>query len=225
MLFDLRGRRRRFEQATYLTLAVLMGGGLVFFGIGGNTSGGLLDAFKGGGGGGNGNSELNKRIDRNEKVLRRSPRNAVVLKDLVRDEYQLATAQTQPNSVGFPKSAQDELRKADAYWQRYLGAEKSKPDPSLATVALQVYDVTALNKPKQAEGAASIIAEHDGTSASYIRLIQYATLASDKRTADLAGVKAVDLAPKGEKKNVQAQVKQAKKVQSGAGSQGGATTP
>jgi len=51
MLFDLRGRgRRRTIQAIYVTLAVLMGGGLVFFGIGGNTSGGLFDAFKGGSG-------------------------------------------------------------------------------------------------------------------------------------------------------------------------------
>ena len=42
MLFDLRGRRRRAVQATYLTLAVLMGGGLVLFGIGGDVSGGLV---------------------------------------------------------------------------------------------------------------------------------------------------------------------------------------
>ena len=34
MLFDLQGKRRRVVQATYLTLALLMGGGLVFFGIG-----------------------------------------------------------------------------------------------------------------------------------------------------------------------------------------------
>ena len=47
MLFDLRGRgRRRAVQAIYLGLAILMGGGLVLFGIGGATSGGLLDAFK-----------------------------------------------------------------------------------------------------------------------------------------------------------------------------------
>src|SRR5256886_6259674 len=55
MLFDLRGRgRRRTIQAIYVTLAILMGGGLVFFGIGGNTSGGLFDAFKSGGRGGGG---------------------------------------------------------------------------------------------------------------------------------------------------------------------------
>ena len=77
MLFDLRGRRRRAVQATYLTLAVLMGGGLVFFGIGGSVSGGLLDAFKSG----NGNNSnvggaVQKRNDRNkgQSALRANPR-------------------------------------------------------------------------------------------------------------------------------------------------------
>ena len=42
MLFDLRGRgRRRSVQTIYVALAVLMGGGLIFFGIGGSVSGGL----------------------------------------------------------------------------------------------------------------------------------------------------------------------------------------
>jgi hypothetical protein len=36
MLFDLRGRRRRVVQVTYLMLALLLGGGLVLFGIGGS---------------------------------------------------------------------------------------------------------------------------------------------------------------------------------------------
>ena len=53
MLFDLRGRgRRRTVKTIYVGLALLMGGGLVLFGIGGHTSGGLFDAFSGGGGGG-----------------------------------------------------------------------------------------------------------------------------------------------------------------------------
>ena len=51
MLFDLRGRgRRRTVQVIYLSLAILMGGGLVLFGIGGATSGGLFDAIGGSGG-------------------------------------------------------------------------------------------------------------------------------------------------------------------------------
>src|ERR687884_171845 len=46
MLFDLRGAgRRKTIQMVYILLAVLMGGGLVLFGIGGSVSGGLIDAI------------------------------------------------------------------------------------------------------------------------------------------------------------------------------------
>jgi hypothetical protein len=223
MLFDLRGRRRRAVQGTYLLLALLMGGGLVLFGIGGDVSGGLFDAFSGSGrgGGGGGNGAIEKRIERSEKRLAANPRDTVALKSLVRDEYQLATAQTQPSSVGFPKEAKDELQKAGGYWERYLAAEKGRPDPSLASVALQVFDVTALNKPKQAKEAAAIIAGAQETPANYIRLVQYAALAGDTRTANLAGKKAVDLAPRSERSTVRAQVQQAKNPQGATGAQQG----
>ena len=55
MLFDLRGSgRRRVVKIVYITLAFLMGGGLVLFGIGGGGAlpGGLVDAITEGGGGG-----------------------------------------------------------------------------------------------------------------------------------------------------------------------------
>src|SRR5438067_5427557 len=59
MLFDLRSRgRRRTVQAVYLGLAVLMGGGLVLFGVGaGNGFGGILNAFTG-----NGSSGAQKQV-------------------------------------------------------------------------------------------------------------------------------------------------------------------
>ena len=214
MLFDLRGKRRRAVQATYLTLAVLMGGGLVFFGIGGDVSGGLLDAFKGGNNNdSNVNSAVQKRIDRNRERLRANPQSKPVLKELVRDEYGLATAQTSSNSTAFPKEARDELRGSAAYWQRYLQAEKGEPDADLARVALQVYDVNALNKPKAAQNAAQIVARADNDAPSYLRLVQYSTLAKDKRTADLAAKKAVDLAPKADRATVKQQAEQFKNPQ------------
>src|SRR5512132_2401536 len=101
MLFDLRGRRRRAVQGTYLLLALLMGGGLVLFGVGGDVSGGLLDAFKGGGGP-SANSAFQDRIDKQEERLQANPRNEQVLKNLVRDYYSLATSQRQSGSPGFP---------------------------------------------------------------------------------------------------------------------------
>src|ERR671926_99017 len=100
MLFDLRGRRRRAVQGTYLLLALLMGGGLVLFGVGGDVSGGLLDAFKGGGGS-SGDSVLQGRIDKQEKRLQAHPKNEAILQNLVRDYYTQAT-QTRQSGASFP---------------------------------------------------------------------------------------------------------------------------
>jgi len=52
--------------------------------------------------------------------------------------------------------------------------------------------------------------------------VQYAALAKDTRTADLAGQKAIDLAPAAQRKQVRAQVKQLKQAQAQQGAQGGA---
>ena len=60
MLFDLRGSgRRRVVKVVYITLAFLMGGGLVLFGIGGGGAlpGGLVDAITQGGSGGDDNAD------------------------------------------------------------------------------------------------------------------------------------------------------------------------
>jgi hypothetical protein len=210
MLFDLRGRRRRAVQGTYLVLALLMGGGLVLFGVGSNVSGGLLDAFKGGGGS-SGNSALNDRIDKQEKRLQTSPRNVVLLQSLVRDYYAKAT-EARPSGAGtFPADAKDDLRKAGAYWNRYASVA-DKPNPATAGFALQIYDTGALNQPKEAQKAASILAQAGNDAASYLRLVSYAARAGDTRTANLAGQKAIDLAPKAQKKLVKQQVEALKKA-------------
>ena len=126
----------------------------------------------------------------------------------MRDEFQLAGSQVTQGAASYPKEARDELSRAGGYWQRYLKLQKGDPNPDLARVALQVYDVSALNKPKDAQQAAQIVAKADNDASSYLRLVQYSTLAGDKRTADLAAQKAVDVAPKAERKAVKAQAKQ-----------------
>src|SRR5207245_936966 len=45
MLFDLKGKRRRTVQVTYVGLAFLMAAGLIGAGIGCGTSGGIFDLF------------------------------------------------------------------------------------------------------------------------------------------------------------------------------------
>lgn len=209
MLFDLRGRRRRVVQGTYLMLALLLGGGLVLFGIGGEVSGGLLNAFEGGGGGST-DSALQDRVERQEERLQQNPRDERALQNLVRDYYSLATTQRESGTVGFPEEAKDELRKAGSYWQRYADAAET-PSAATAGYALQVYDQGALNQPKEAQRAATILAERANDAVSYLRLVEIATLAGDTRTADLAAQKAVDLAPKSQKKAIEQQAELLKK--------------
>ena len=206
MLFDLRGRRRRVVQVVYLMLALLLGGGLVLFGIGGDVSGGLVDAFRGGGGGQSTDSALEDRVDRQEERLRANPGNEQVLQNLVRDYYSLAVSQRESGAAGFPPDARDDLRKAGSYWQRYEQAA-DEPNADTARYALQVYDEGALNRPKEAQTAAAIIAREANDTVSYLNLVQIAVRAGDTRTADLAGQKAIELAPKAQKKAVQQQVK------------------
>src|SRR6266511_5298033 len=104
MLFDLKGKRRRAVQATYLTLAILMGGGLVLFGIGGDVSGGLFDAI-GGGSGGSGNALVNKRLEAAEKRAEANPRDPAPLQEIIRTSYQLAAQDADEQTGAFSKGA------------------------------------------------------------------------------------------------------------------------
>jgi hypothetical protein len=212
MLFDLRGRRRRLVQATYLMLALLLGGGLVLFGIGGDVSGGLFDAFSDrSGNSGDATQAVEEQIDRQERRLARDPENAAVLAALTRSYYNLAAAQI-PSGGTFPEEARADLRRAAAYWDRYREAV-DKPDPSLAALALQMFDQTALNQPDRAKDAALIIAERTNDPNAYLRVVQYATAANDERTANLAGQKAVELAPEDQRQAVKQQIKAFKQAQ------------
>lgn len=194
-------------------LALLMGGGLVLFGIGGDVSGGLFDAFSDRSGGGNANGAIEDRIDKQEERLAKNPENEALLQSLVRDYYGLATSQQQSGATAFPDDAKDDLRKAAAYWERYVNVVSEDPSANTALFALRVYDVGALNRPAQAQKAAQIIAAKQNDAASYLQVVSYAALAGDKRTANLAAQKAIDLAPKGQKKAVEAQAELLKKPQ------------
>jgi hypothetical protein len=222
MLFDLRGHRRRAVQATYLTLAVLMGGGLVLFGIGGS-SGGIIDAITGNdSGGSNVNEQLEKRIDRQKERLAASPTNTAVLAELVKLNYQAATSQQPSGTTTFPEDAKDDLRAAGSYYDRYVDAVKGDPSPDLARFAYTIYGPDGLNKPDKAKDAVRVMAANSNDFQTYLLLVQIATAAGDTRTAQLAAQKAVDLAPKAQKKQVERAAKQLQKA--GAAAQPDAST-
>jgi hypothetical protein len=233
MLFDLKGKRRRTVQGVYLTLAILMGAGLVLFGVGSSVNGGLFDAFKGGGGSSDqATKAIQKRIDSANKTLQTQPNNTVALAELVKSHYDLASSKASAQTSEFTKDSLKDLLATDSAWQRYVKAAK-KPDPGLARRALQAEDGLGRLTPDQqnakqywvqAAGAAEILSESEPTPNNYIALVQYATLAGQTRKADLAGKKAVAEAPKAQKKQAQAAVAQAKASPLGQG-QSGQTPP
>jgi hypothetical protein len=207
MLFDLRGKRRRAVQATYLILAVLMGGGLVLFGIGGSGTGSVFDLFDSSSGT-SGNEQLDKRIERLQTKLQASPNDPMILAALVKANYQVAVSQTPSGTTAIPEEGKDDLRKAGTYWERYLAASNGEPSPDLAKYALNVYAPEGLNQPAKAKEAVRILAADANDAQTYLLLVQYATAAKDTRTAKLAAQKAVDLAPKNQRKEVEKAAKQ-----------------
>ena len=212
MLFDLQGKRRRLVQATYLILAILMGGGLVLFGVGsGDISGGLFDAITGKNSNSSGsqNSTINTRITRDQAALKINPNDEGALADLVRAHYQLATDDADANTGAFGDKGKQELTKADTAWKRYVKVSKT-PSDSLASLMLQAYSQGGLNKPADAATAAQLIANARPSAQAYLALTSYASQAGQTRLANLAGQKAIDLAPKAEKKLVKQQVAAAK---------------
>jgi len=208
MLFDLSGKRRRLVQGTYLMLAILMGGGLVLFGVGsGDISGGLFDAITGkdSSSGGSNNTVVVKRIDKDEAALKLNPQNKAALADLVRSHYQLAGEDQDQQTGQFGPDGKKELLKASAAWKRYLGTVE-KPDPSLGNLMLQTYSEIGLNDASKATDVAVIVADAQPSAAAYLRVAQYAQKAGRTAVAERAGIKAVDLAPKSQKKLVKQQL-------------------
>jgi hypothetical protein len=210
MLFDLRGKRRRAVQVTYASLAVLMGLGLIGFGIGSDAAGGLADIFTGNDDAdiSDANKETQKRIDSANDKLKANPGDQAALIQVIRGHYTIAASDSSSEDGSFGDEGKEELEKASAAWKRYLATKPKKVDPALATLMMQAYSPQALNKPAEGATAAEIVAEERGDVNAYLQLVQFASAAGQKRKAELAGEKALELAAPQDKKTVKDLIKQ-----------------
>ncbi len=142
MLFDLRSRgRRRTVQGVYLGLALLMGGGLVLFGVGaGNGFGGLLNAFSGNGSGNNQNQVVNQQVQTAQKQVNLNPSSSSAWAGMVQARWTVAGQGSNYNTATatFSASGKRQLTGATQAWQHYLQLTKS-PDPNLAVLAARAY--------------------------------------------------------------------------------------
>src|SRR5918997_1437449 len=163
MLFDLRGSGRRTTvKVVYLTLAVLMGGGLVLFGIGGDVSGGLFDAFsERGATSDTSEGRFEDRVRDAERQTRATPQDPAAWADLARARYQFASVGDafDPNTQQFSEEGKARLRGAAQAWERHLALEPEQPDDSVAGLMVQAYSQFALNDPEAAVRAQEVITE------------------------------------------------------------------
>jgi tetratricopeptide (TPR) repeat protein len=230
MLFDLRGRgRRRAVQAIYLSLAILMGGGLVLFGVGGATSGGLLDAFKADSGQTNVSDVFKKRIDGAEKAVKARPNDPKAWGELTRVRYLEASSGdgVDQNQGVFTDKGKERLRAAAAAWDKYVKLTNGKPSDQIATLMVQAFSAAGLNEPEKAVSAMEdVIAKRQPTAPLYVQLAALAYEAGQTRKADLAAKKALALAPKDDREQIKAQLDAARAQASAALDQSTtATTP
>lgn len=198
MLFDLQSRGRRgIVKIIYVWLAILMGGGMILFGVGtGTGGGGLLDVFKGGGSSSSAQvSSLEKHAARE---VRQDPRNPQAWADLARSRYQTAGQgdNYDPTQGAFTEAGKAKLETAASAWTRYLALNPKHPDATLARLMATAYSEVGLNEPAGASTALEIVTEAQPSAASFGLLAQYAYLAGQMRKGDLAAAKAVQLAPK-----------------------------
>jgi cytochrome c biogenesis protein ResB len=226
MLFDLRGRgRRRAVQVIYVGLALLIGGGLVLFGVGAGTGGGgLLDAFKNDSGSTSTDKVFKKRVETAERAVQLRPTDAAAWAQLTRVRFQQAgsgSGYDQTNQV-FTDTGKDDLLKTEQTYNRYLTLTR-KPDPNLAVLMVQAYGTTGLNEPDKAISAFEIyLAAQKPTAALYTQYASFAYQAGDTRKAELASKKALSLAGKDDKEQIKAELQAAREQ---AALQASSTTP
>jgi hypothetical protein len=222
MLFDLRGRgRRRTVQVIYICLALLMGGGLVLFGIGGDVQGGLFDAFRENQG--NATDQIQKRVDAARKTATTRPQDPAAWARLAEAEYQLAgQSKGYDQQTGqFSGAARTHLVAAQRAWQRHVRLAGDKPDANLAATMRNA--LTALGDRPGAVRAQEIVLDSldNPGFGDYAQLAALAYGAGQTRKGDLAADRAVELAPKDQRKDLEASLQQAK----AQAAQGAATQP
>jgi hypothetical protein len=210
MLFDLRSRgRRRTVQVVYLGLALLMGGGLVLFGVGaGNGFGGILNAFTGG----SSNTAAKQAISQAEKTALKGtaarPTDPQAWAALVQARYESAAQGNNYNATTgqYTASGVKELRSATQAWTRYEQLTKN-PSSDLAVLVARAYDGTG-DYASEAN-TWEIVTAANPTAATYFEYLAAAAYrAKQIRKGDLAAAKAVSLTPQLQRLQLQQQLKQ-----------------
>ena len=213
MLFDLRSRgRRRTVQAVYLFLAILIGGGLVLFGVGaGNGLGGLLNGLTGNGSNSGQQSAVSQAEKNAIKATQVNPNSASAWANLVEARWSTArssNAYVDPNTGQFTAAGKKELATLGQDYQRYTKLVRH-PDTNVTILAARAYQYLGnYNGSTSAWETISTASPNQATAFECLAANAYA--ASQTRKGDLAAAKALSLVPKAQRTLLKSRLDQAK---------------
>jgi hypothetical protein len=202
MLFDLRGRhRRRAVRVIYAGLAILLGVGLVGFGVGGGFGGGGLLNAASNNEGSNGASYA-AQIKKYEKLTKQQPGNVGAWENLLKAQlHESGNGEAYvTRNAGLTSKGKELYAQVAQTWNSYIALNPPNPNPELAQQMVTVFGEEGLNEPAATVQVLQIVVAARPANYSYYGLLaQYAYKAHNPRVGDLAAAKAVSLAPAAQK--------------------------
>jgi hypothetical protein len=196
MLFDTQSpNRRRAVQVIFAFLALLMGGGLVLFGIGGNQQGGgLADIGK--------NAQTNvakqaeKSAEQAQKVLAANPKDEDAAAKLALAKLTIAANTAfDPKTGKLTENGQAALDQADAAWTAYLKLGPAKPDTRTAYQFVTLYTSQgSVDYAKATRAMEAVLVTKKPTAGLMAQLAVYAVASGDNAKYKAARAKSLALA-------------------------------
>ncbi|HEY4897602.1 MAG TPA: hypothetical protein VII01_16140 [Solirubrobacteraceae bacterium] len=216
MLFDLRGKgRRRTVRIIYIGLALLMGVGLVGFGVGGGFGGGgILNAASNNEGANS--ASFASQIKKYRKITQTQPKNLGAWEHLTEALLHEAGGEAYVNSSGVTEKGKEIFNEAAESWMSYLALNPPAPSAKLAQLMVTVYGEEGLKQPEKAVQVLQVVVAARPKSASLnAALAEYAYKAHNIRVGDLAAERAVALAPESQRIRLKKELAEAKKSPTG----------
>jgi hypothetical protein len=216
MLFDLRGRgRRRTVRVIYGGLALLIGAGLVFFGVGaGVGGGGLLNSLTGSEG--SSSASFANQIKKYQKLTKQQPNSVYGWEQLTLAQLHEAGGEAYFVNGKLTSRGKELFAQTAQSWSSYIALNPPKTNVEVAQEMVRVFGEEGLNEPSEAVKVLQIVtAARPESAALYASLAEYAYKAHNTRIGDLASAKAVALAPAAQRKQLQTQLAEIKAHPSG----------
>ncbi len=210
MLFDLQAKGRATAvKIIYGFLAILIGGGLVLFGVGGSGFG-LLNTDQNNGGANSGSSLVQQATKTEKKagapdlpgatVKLTTAQQASLWAAAARLRFQAASAGFDTNSGQYTEVGKQQLQEASTDWLRYLSLQKKGAvDLTLAKLMAQAYGDGGLADGQNGVKAWEIVVAAEPTGPNYAQLALAAYLAGNNKVGDKASAKALADIPSAER--------------------------